>query len=100
MLPELMKFLTACFPPRLKLFTRSGSDAGGKLDGLLWYKDSGKHCNGEVSMAVVQANNLLEDQSYVEAGSLSTSGTDHYGTFVGVYDGHGGPETSRYINVH
>lgn len=54
-------------------------------------------------MAVVQANNLLEDSSQVESGPLnlesSTFGSDSCcGTFVGVYDGHGGPETSRYIN--
>ncbi|KDO68176.1 hypothetical protein CISIN_1g015823mg [Citrus sinensis] len=72
----------------------------GRQDGLLWYKDSGHHVSGEFSMAVVQANNLLEDQSQVESGSLSTHEFGPYGTFVGVYDGHGGPETSRYINDH
>ncbi|OMO83429.1 phosphatase 2C (PP2C)-like protein [Corchorus olitorius] len=51
-------------------------------------------------MAVVQANNLLEDQSQLESGSLSTLESGPYGTFVGIYDGHGGPETSRYINDH
>ncbi|KAL6274140.1 hypothetical protein ACE6H2_024832 [Prunus campanulata] len=70
----------------------TGSDAAGRQDGLLWYKDTGQHLNGEFSMAVVQANSLLEDQSQVESGP--------YGTFVGIYDGHGGPETSRYINDH
>lgn len=56
--------------------------------------------NGEFSMAVVQANNLLEDQSQIESGPLSTLESGPYGTFVGIYDGHGGPETSRYINDH
>ncbi|KAE8668330.1 putative protein phosphatase 2C 64 [Hibiscus syriacus] len=51
-------------------------------------------------MAVVQANNLLEDQSQLESGRLSSHESGPYGTFVGVYDGHGGPETSRYINDH
>lgn len=51
-------------------------------------------------MAVVQANSLLEDQSQIESGSLSLLDSGPYGTFVGVYDGHGGPETSRYINDH
>ncbi|KAG6571011.1 putative protein phosphatase 2C 60, partial [Cucurbita argyrosperma subsp. sororia] len=69
-------------------------------DGLLWYKDSGQHANGEFSMAVVQANNLLEDQSQMESGNLSLHEAGPYGTFVGVYDGHGGPETSRYVNDH
>ncbi|XP_061359693.1 probable protein phosphatase 2C 60 isoform X1 [Gastrolobium bilobum] len=100
MLSELMNYLTACFRPSSDRYARSGSDAGGKQDGLLWYKDSGQHLNGEFSMAVVQANNLLEDQSHIESGSLSSSESGPYGTFVGVYDGHGGPETSRFINDH
>ncbi|KAG2706054.1 hypothetical protein I3760_05G086500 [Carya illinoinensis] len=98
MLPELMNFLRACFQPRS--YVHAASDAVGRQDGLLWYKDSGQHLNGEFSMAVVQANNLLEDQSQLESGSLSSHETGPYGTFVGIYDGHGGPETSRYINVH
>ncbi|KAI3743645.1 hypothetical protein L1987_61356 [Smallanthus sonchifolius] len=40
-------------------------------------------------MAVVQANQVLEDQSQIESGS--------FGTFVGVYDGHGGPDVARYV---
>lgn len=95
-----MKYLTACFRSRLDRYTRSGSDSSGKQDGLLWYKDSRKHLNGEFSMAVVQANNLLEDQSYIDSGSLSSGDSGPYGTFVGVYDGHGGTETSRFINDH
>ena len=54
--------------------------------------------SGEFSMAVVQANSLLEDQIHIESGSLSLLGSGPYDTFVGVYDGHGEPETSRYIN--
>ncbi|KAL2330120.1 hypothetical protein Fmac_017701 [Flemingia macrophylla] len=100
MLAELMNYLTACFRPSSSRYARTGSDAGGKQDGLLWYKDLGQHLHGEFSMAVVQANNLLEDQSQIESGSLSSSESGPYGTFVGVYDGHGGPETSRFINDH
>jgi len=51
-------------------------------------------------MAVVQANNLLEDQCQIESGPLSFLDSGPYGTFVGVYDGHGGPETACYINDH
>ncbi|KAH9655068.1 putative protein phosphatase 2C 60 [Citrus sinensis] len=95
-----MNLLRACFRPRSDRYVHSNSDSVGRQDGLLWYKDSGHHVSGEFSMAVVQANNLLEDQSQVESGSLSTHEFGPYGTFVGVYDGHGGPETSRYINDH
>ncbi|PIN19188.1 Protein phosphatase 2C/pyruvate dehydrogenase (lipoamide) phosphatase [Handroanthus impetiginosus] len=100
MLSGLMNFLRACFRPRADRSVHTGSDASGRQDGLLWYKDSGQHFNGEFSMAVVQANNLLEDQSQLESGCLSTNDSGPYGTFVGIYDGHGGPETSRFINDH
>ncbi|KAH0720578.1 hypothetical protein AABB24_017343 [Solanum stoloniferum] len=98
MLSGLMNFLRACFQPRANRHVHTGSDASGRQDGLLWYKDTGQHFNGEFSMAVVQANNLLEDQSQVESGCLGLNDSGPYGTFVGIYDGHGGPETSRFIN--
>lgn len=100
MLSGLMNFLKACFRPNADRHVHTGSDSGGRQDGLLWYKDFGQHCNGEYSMAVVQANNLLEDHSQLESGCLSTNDSGPYGTFVGIYDGHGGPETSRFINDH
>ncbi|KAI3835059.1 hypothetical protein MKX03_020353 [Papaver bracteatum] len=41
-------------------------------------------------MDVVQDNQVLEDQSHIESyGGLTN--------FVGVYDGHGGPDTARYV---
>ncbi|XP_021300681.1 probable protein phosphatase 2C 46 [Herrania umbratica] len=100
MLSRLVNFLRACLRPSSDRYAQKGSDAAGRQDGLLWYKDSGQHLVGEFSMAVVQANNLLEDQSQIESGSLSTLESGPYGTFVGIYDGHGGPETSRFINDH
>ncbi|CAI0468809.1 unnamed protein product [Linum tenue] len=87
-----MSLLRACFRPSSDHYGHSTPETSGRQDGLLWYKDHGQHVNGEFSMAVVQANNLLEDQSQLESGP--------FGTFVGVYDGHGGPETSRYVNDH
>ncbi|XP_047168460.1 probable protein phosphatase 2C 46 [Vigna umbellata] len=98
MLSRLMDFLTACW--RRRSSDGKGSEVTGRKDGLLWYKDAGQHLFGEYSMAVVQANNLLEDQSQIESGPLSLLETGPYGTFVGVYDGHGGPETSRYVCDH
>ncbi|KAI4348001.1 hypothetical protein L6164_008766 [Bauhinia variegata] len=73
-------------------------DANGTTDGLLWYKDTGKHIAGEFSMAVIQANNLLEDQSQLESGPMSSLETGPQGTFVGIYDGHGGPDAARFVN--
>ncbi|KAF3640568.1 putative protein phosphatase 2C 34 [Capsicum annuum] len=63
---------------------------GGGGDGLLWHMDLKQHATGEYSVAVVQANSLLEDQGQV----LTTPSA----TYVGVYDGHGGPQASRFIN--
>lgn len=45
-----------------------GANDSGKVDGLLWCKDSGKHVNGEFSMAVIRANNSLEDQTRLNQG--------------------------------
>ncbi|XP_031263442.1 probable protein phosphatase 2C 68 [Pistacia vera] len=61
-------------------------------DNLLWCKDLEKHSYGDFSFAVVQANEVIEDHSQVEIGRDAT--------FVGVYDGHGGPEASRFICDH
>ncbi|PWA85922.1 Protein phosphatase 2C [Artemisia annua] len=106
MLEGLMNLLSVCWKPFIK---GDGSETSGatvgvngnynnngggdgddfEKDGLLWYKDIGKYYGGEYSMAVVQANQVLEDQSQIESGS--------FGTFVGVYDGHGGPDVARYV---
>ncbi|OAY42592.1 probable protein phosphatase 2C 38 [Manihot esculenta] len=80
-----------CWRPRVD------DDASGKVDGLLWYKDLGNHLYGEFSMAVIQANNSLEDQSQLESGPLSSDNSGPRGTFIGVYDGHAGTEASRFI---
>ncbi|XP_048128945.1 probable protein phosphatase 2C 60 isoform X2 [Rhodamnia argentea] len=100
MFSKLINLLRACFWPWSDRYVHTGSDAGGRQDRLLWFKDSGQHLNGEFSMAVVQANNLLEDQSQIESGNLSSLESGPHGTFIGVYDGHGGPETARYVNDH
>ncbi|PPS11539.1 hypothetical protein GOBAR_AA09110 [Gossypium barbadense] len=76
-----------------------GDDANGRVDGLLWYKDLGDHVTGEFSMAVIQANNLLEDHSQLESGPLSLYESGPHGTFVGIYDGHGGPATASYYGA-
>ncbi|KAM7270173.1 hypothetical protein ACFE04_029387 [Oxalis oulophora] len=95
----LMRMVAPCWKPTVVGENSSrGGDVGGRVDGLLWYKDSGRHVGGEFSMAVIQANNLLEDQSQLESGPMSSLETGPHGTFVGIYDGHGGPEAARFVN--
>lgn len=101
MLQALMNLLSLCWRPlegnddnnnnRINNNPRGGGDF--VRDGLVWSKDIGRCSSGEFSMAVVQANQVLEDQSQIESGPP-------FGTFVGVYDGHGGPEAARYLCDH
>uniref|UniRef100_A0A5B6ZQ22 protein-serine/threonine phosphatase n=1 Tax=Davidia involucrata TaxID=16924 RepID=A0A5B6ZQ22_DAVIN len=65
---------------------------GGSVDELLWHMDLKRHASGDLSIAVVQANTSLEDQSQVF--------TSPSATFVGVFDGHGGPDASRFLSLH
>ncbi|XAR56983.1 Phosphoprotein phosphatase [Bertholletia excelsa] len=90
MLEALMNPLSLCWKP---FEGCDGAGAGDFVrDGLLCYRDIGRCGGGEFSMAVVQANQELEDQSQIESGP--------FGTFVGVYDGHGGPQAARYVCDH
>ena len=90
--------IAACLAPvRRHARTRKDEDGsdngrGGVADDLLWSRDIGRHAAGEFSFAVAQANETLEDHSQVETGAAAT--------FVGVYDGHGGAEASRFISDH
>lgn len=84
-----MSLLSACWRP-LEQCLRPGSHAtDDQQDAFLWHRDATQ--NGmDFSIAVVQANEPVEDHSQVRVGP--------YGTFIGVYDGHGGPEASQFIN--
>ncbi|CAL0299563.1 unnamed protein product [Lupinus luteus] len=84
----------SCWKPSVK---GGDGDENGRVDGLLWYKDFGNHVYGEFSMAVIQANSSLEDRSQVESGPLSSNHLGPQGTFIGVYDGHGGTEASQFV---
>ncbi|CDO97255.1 unnamed protein product [Coffea canephora] len=83
--------LRSCYRPLERCLGRM-SGGGGGGDGLLWHMDLKPHASGDFSIAVVQANSSLEDQSQVY--------TSPSATYVGVYDGHGGPEASRFVNRH
>ncbi|XP_004295069.1 PREDICTED: probable protein phosphatase 2C 42 isoform X1 [Fragaria vesca subsp. vesca] len=102
MLHALMNLLSLCWKPSgrgggegggLESIGIVGANLGGGgrdgKDSLLWFRDIGKYAWGDFSMAVVQANQVLEDQGQIESGP--------FGTFVGVYDGHGGPEAAHYV---
>ncbi|KAL3515350.1 hypothetical protein ACH5RR_022252 [Cinchona calisaya] len=80
--------LRSCYRPLERCL---GRWSGGG-DGLMWHVDLKPHSSGDFSIAVVQANSSLEDQSQVF--------TSPSATYVGVYDGHGGPEASRFVNRH
>ncbi|GAV63961.1 PP2C domain-containing protein [Cephalotus follicularis] len=69
-----------------------GGDSNGIQDSLLWSRELDRHSFGDFSIAVVQANEVIEDHSQVEIGKEAT--------FVGVYDGHGGPDASTFIRDH
>ncbi|CAL5343364.1 unnamed protein product [Camellia sinensis] len=99
----LKRFIYPCWrpsPPNEGKYSSKAGDTFGRVDGLWWYKDSGHHVNGEFSMAVIQANNILEDQSQIESGPMSSVESGPLGTFVGIYDGHGGAEAAHFINNH
>ncbi|PKA48517.1 putative protein phosphatase 2C 46 [Apostasia shenzhenica] len=80
---------TCCFRP-LRLDIDAGvCERSVDEDPLAWTRDFDRHAAGEFSMAVVQANSIIEDACQIESG--------RHGTFVGIYDGHGGPDASRYV---
>ncbi|ESW34318.1 hypothetical protein PHAVU_001G142400 [Phaseolus vulgaris] len=82
----------SCFNS-LRHYARMDSDdedeSSSTGNSLMWRRDLQRHSCGEFSFAVCQANGEIEDYSQVEIGSNVL--------FVGIYDGHGGPEASRFI---
>ncbi|KAK9697153.1 hypothetical protein RND81_08G018400 [Saponaria officinalis] len=65
---------------------------GRRRDGLMWEMELKQHERGDYSIAVVQANSCLEDQTQVY--------TSPFATYVGVYDGHGGPQASQFVHSY
>lgn len=90
----LARMASACWKPvrRYARMNKDDDEDSSLEDTLLWSRELEKHSYGEFSFAVVQANEVIEDYSQVETGRDAT--------FVGVYDGHGGPDASRFICDH
>lgn len=89
----LARIAEACWRPVRRYARMSKDDGAADVDdSLLWSRDLGRHSAGEFSFAVVQANEVIEDHSQIETGPTAT--------FVGVYDGHGGAEASRFVSNH
>lgn len=79
-------FFSGCWQRCLKPGLYVADD---QQDAFLWHRDA--KLNGQdISVAVVQANEPVEDYSQVRVGPC--------GTLIGVYDGHGGPEAARFIH--
>lgn len=87
-MPPLTGILSSCW----SVVATDSANSNREQDILLWHEDLRRHATGDFSIAVVQANAQLEDQSQVKTGP--------HGTQIGVYDGHGGPEASRFIRKH
>ncbi|KAJ4979955.1 hypothetical protein NE237_010735 [Protea cynaroides] len=88
----LARLAAACWRPVRRYARMNRDDDDGMDDALLWCRDLDQHSLGDFSIAVVQANETLEDQSQVETGQ--------HAIFVGVYDGHAGPDASRFVCDH
>ncbi|KAL1542553.1 protein-serine/threonine phosphatase [Salvia divinorum] len=65
-----------------------------------WEVELGQHQWGEFSMAAIKSNLVAEGHSQLESGSMRLHPSGYYGTFVGLYDGHGGSNASEFIRDH
>lgn len=84
--PWLQKLVTACT-------TNKDEDPfiSFNEDPLGWSLNLQRHYFGQFSMATVQGNTVMEDHSQVDVAF-------HNALFLGIYDGHGGPDASRFVS--
>ncbi|KAL5218928.1 hypothetical protein ABZP36_019612 [Zizania latifolia] len=98
MLGALLRLLSACggvWPtsPAPASTSAAGDHAAEGRDGLLWWRDLARCHAGELSVSVVQGNNVLEDQCRVESAPP-------LGTCLGIFDGHAGSDAARFACDH
>lgn len=103
MLGALLRFLSACggswqtspAPPHAHAPASSDpSDASSEgRDGLLWWRDLARCAAGDLSAALVQANQTLEDQCRAHSAPP-------LGTLLAVFDGHAGHAAARFACDH
>ncbi|KAM0928242.1 hypothetical protein ACQ4PT_002364 [Festuca glaucescens] len=97
MLGPLLRFLSACggawqtSPAPHAPNASSDSDEG--RDGLLWWRDLARCAAGDLSAALVQANQVLEDQCRLHSAPP-------LGTVLGLFDGHAGHTAARFACDH
>ncbi|KAL6636579.1 hypothetical protein ACP70R_024151 [Stipagrostis hirtigluma subsp. patula] len=92
----LLRLFSACggaWPTSPAPGSAAAGDGSEGRDGLLWWRDLARCHAGEVSVAVAQANQVLEDQCRLESAPP-------LGTVVGVFDGHAGPDAARFACDH
>jgi pyruvate dehydrogenase phosphatase len=97
MLGPLLRFLSACSgawqtSPAPAAPPSSGPDSEGR-DGLLWWRDLARCAAGDLSAALVQANQVLEDQCCIHSAPP-------LGTVLGLFDGHAGHRAARFACDH
>uniref|UniRef100_A0A0D9W112 protein-serine/threonine phosphatase n=1 Tax=Leersia perrieri TaxID=77586 RepID=A0A0D9W112_9ORYZ len=103
MLGALLRLLSACggvwptspSPPAQPSSASSSAAAAADegRDGLLWWRDLARCHAGELSVAVVQGNHVLEDQCRVDS-------SPPLGTCLALFDGHAGPDAARFACDH
>ena len=69
-------------------------------NGEYWEVKLGHHQWGEFSMAAIESKDVVDGHSQIESGSMRLHPSGHNGTFVGLYDGHDGPDASVFIKDH
>lgn len=101
MLGPLLRFLSACggawqtspAPPAHAPAGPNADSSAAAAEGLLWSRDLARCAAGDLSAALVQANQVLEDQCRIHSAPP-------LGTLLGLFDGHAGHRAARFACDH